>query len=100
MKRYKRTSYDLQSITHTTKHQVKRTRLRSGGELRCYGMVGSSVCTSGTRRDYLVAYILGILYLYLFYMIRKTTTSPKINKYNKHRHPFELSYHPSLFSLI
>ena len=46
----KQTNNDLQNITHKTKNRVTRTPLKTGGELRCSGMVSSSCCTSGTRR--------------------------------------------------
>ena len=36
--------------THKTKDRVTRTPLKTGGELRCSGRVGSSCSTSGTRR--------------------------------------------------
>jgi hypothetical protein len=36
--------------THETKDRVTRTPLRTGGELRCSGMVISSCSTSDTRR--------------------------------------------------
>ena len=36
--------------THKTKDRVTRTPLRTGGELRCSGMVTSSCSTSDTRR--------------------------------------------------
>jgi hypothetical protein len=40
--------------THKTKDRVTRTPLKTGSELRCSGMVGSSWSTSGTRRVNLV----------------------------------------------
>ena len=40
--------------TYTTKDRVTRTPLKTGGELRCSGMVSSSCSTSGTRRVNLV----------------------------------------------
>ena len=40
--------------TYKTKDQVTRTPLKTGGELRCFGRVGSSCSTSGTRRVNLV----------------------------------------------
>ena len=49
-KKDKRTTHDLQNNTHKTKDQVTRIPLKTGGELRCTGMVGSSCSTSGTRR--------------------------------------------------
>jgi hypothetical protein len=49
-KKTKRTTHDLQNNTHKTKDQVTRTPLKTGGELRCTGMVSSSCSTSGTRR--------------------------------------------------
>jgi hypothetical protein len=44
------------SIKHTykTKDRVTRTPVKTGGELRCSGRVGSSCSTSGTRRVNLV----------------------------------------------
>ena len=44
------------SIKHTfiTKDRVTRTPLKTEGELRCSGRVGSSCSTSGTRRVNLV----------------------------------------------
>jgi hypothetical protein len=49
---YKRPNNDLQNIhIHKTKDRVTRTPLKPGGELRCFGRVGSSCSTgSGTRR--------------------------------------------------
>ena len=49
-KKDKRTTHDLQNNTHKTKDQITRTPLKTGGELRCTGMVSSSCSTSGTRR--------------------------------------------------
>jgi hypothetical protein len=40
--------------TYKTKNQVTRTPVKTGGELRCPGRVGSSCSTSGTRRANLV----------------------------------------------
>ena len=40
--------------THKTKDRVTRTPLKTGGEHRCSGRVGSSYCTSDTRRVNLV----------------------------------------------
>ena len=40
--------------TYKTKDRVTRTPLKTGGELRCSGRVGSSCYTSGTRRVNLV----------------------------------------------
>ena len=40
--------------TYKTKDRVTRTQLKSGGELRCSGRVGSSCSTNGTRRVNLV----------------------------------------------
>jgi hypothetical protein len=44
------------SIKHTykTKDRVTRTPVKTGGELRCSGRVGSSCSTSGTRHVNLV----------------------------------------------
>ena len=42
--------------THKTKDRVTRTPLKTGGELRCYGNVRSSISTSGIRRVNLVTY--------------------------------------------
>jgi len=36
--------------THKTKDRLTRTPLKTWGELRCSGRVGSSCSTSGTRR--------------------------------------------------
>jgi len=46
-KKYKRTNNDLQNI------HIK-LKLKTGGELRCSGRVGSSCSTNGTRRVNLV----------------------------------------------
>ena len=40
--------------TYKTKDRVTRTPLKTGGELRCYGMVSSSCSTSDTRHVNLV----------------------------------------------
>jgi hypothetical protein len=40
--------------TYKTKDRVTRTPLKTGGELRCPGRVGSSCSASGTRRVNLV----------------------------------------------
>ena len=40
--------------THKAKDRVTRTLLKTGGELRCSGMIGCSYSTSGTRRVNLV----------------------------------------------
>ena len=49
-KKDKMANNDLQNSTHKTKDRVTRTPLKTGGELRCSGRVGSSSLTSGTRR--------------------------------------------------
>ena len=40
--------------TYKTKNRVTRTPVKTGGELRCPGRVGSSCTTSGTHRVNLV----------------------------------------------
>jgi hypothetical protein len=45
----KRTNYDLQNTTQKTKYWPIQTPLKTRGELKCSGMVGSSSSTSGTR---------------------------------------------------
>ena len=40
--------------TYKTKDRVTRTPLKTGGELRCWGRIGSSCSTSDTRRVNLV----------------------------------------------
>ena len=47
-KKFNRTNNDLQNITQKTDDWVTKTPLKTGGELRCSGRVGSSCCTSGT----------------------------------------------------
>jgi len=42
------------TLNTKTKDRAKRTPLKTGGELRCSGRVGSSCSTSGTRRVNLV----------------------------------------------
>jgi hypothetical protein len=54
MAKRKRTNNDLQNITHKTKDQVRRTPLKTRGEVRWSGRVGSSCSTSGTHRVNLV----------------------------------------------
>jgi len=49
--------------THKTKDRVTRTPLKTGGELRCSGRVGSSCSTSGTCRVTLVT----LWHMLLFY---------------------------------
>ena len=49
-KKDKRTTDDLHNISHKTKDRVTRTPLKTGGELKCTGMVSSSCSTSDTRR--------------------------------------------------
>jgi len=46
----KRTNNDLPNITPKTKDRVRRTPVKTGGELRCSGRVCSSCSTSGTFR--------------------------------------------------
>jgi hypothetical protein len=41
---------DQQSTTQKTKDRVTRTPIKTGGELRCSGRVGSSCSTSYNRR--------------------------------------------------
>ena len=53
-KKDKRTNRDLQNITYKTKDRVTRTSLKTGDELECSGMVGSSCSTSDTCRVNLV----------------------------------------------
>ena len=50
----KRKSTTGQTTIYKTKDRVIRTSLKTGGELRCSGRVGSSCSTSGTRRVNLV----------------------------------------------
>jgi hypothetical protein len=40
-KKYKKTNNEQQNIHIKTKDRVTRTRLKTGGELRCSGRVGS-----------------------------------------------------------
>ena len=49
-KNKRRTNNDQQSTTQKTKDRVTRTPLKTGGELRCSGRVGSSCSTSYNRR--------------------------------------------------
>jgi hypothetical protein len=53
-KKYKRTNNDLEKHTHKTKDRVTRTPLKTGGEPRWSGRVGSSCSTNGTHRVNLV----------------------------------------------
>ena len=48
-KKDKRTNNDLQNITYKTKDRVTWTPLKTGGELMCFGRVGSSCSTRDTR---------------------------------------------------
>ena len=50
----KRTSNDLQNITHEIKDRVTRIPLKIGGELRCSGRASGSCSTCGTRRVTLI----------------------------------------------
>ena len=50
----KRTNNDLQNTTQKTSIRATRTPLKTGGELRCSGRVGSSCSTSDSRRVTLV----------------------------------------------
>ena len=50
---YKKTNNDQQN-TYKIKDRVTRTPLKTGGELKCSGRVGSSCSTSETRRVNLV----------------------------------------------
>ena len=52
----KRTNNNLQNITQKTKDKVTRTPLKTWGELRCSGRVGSSCSINGTHRVTLVTY--------------------------------------------
>ncbi len=54
MAKRKRTNYDLQTITQKNKDRATHTPLKTGGELRCPGMVSSSCSTIGTCRVTLV----------------------------------------------
>ena len=51
-KKYKRTNNDKKH-TYKTNDRVTRTRLKTGGELRCSGRVGSSCFTSDTNQIFL-----------------------------------------------
>jgi hypothetical protein len=53
-KRSKRTNNDLRSTAQKTKDRTTRTPLKSGGELRHFGIISSSCSTSDTRRVILV----------------------------------------------
>ena len=46
-----RDKYRSTKHTYKTKDRVKRTPLKSGGELMCSGRVRSSCSSGGTRRD-------------------------------------------------
>ena len=50
----KRKNNDLQNITYKAKDRITQTPLKTGGELRCSGSLGSSCSTSGTHRVTLV----------------------------------------------
>jgi hypothetical protein len=50
----KRKNNYLQNITYKTKGRITQTPLKTGGEFRCSGRVGSSCSTSGTHRVTLV----------------------------------------------
>ena len=56
MAKRKSTKDKQRSTKHTDKTKVRVTRapLKTGGELMCCGRVGSSCCTSDTRRVSLV----------------------------------------------
>jgi 4-diphosphocytidyl-2C-methyl-D-erythritol kinase len=47
-KKFNRTNNDLQNITQKTDDRVTKTPLKTSGELRSSGRVGSSCSTSGT----------------------------------------------------
>ena len=49
--------------THNAKDRVTRTALKTGGKLRCTGRVSSSCSTSGTRRLFAKAGMLGCITL-------------------------------------
>ena len=53
-KTYKRRKQRSTKHSYKTKDRVTRTPLKTGGEHRCSGRVGSSYCTSDTRRVNLV----------------------------------------------
>jgi hypothetical protein len=67
--------------TYKTKDRVTRTPLKTGGELRCSGRVGSSCSTSGTRRVNLVIlsivvcpFVLFLLAIVLSVLLRYTVS--------------------------
>ena len=45
----KRTNNDLENSTQKPKHRATRTSIKTGGELRYLGRVGSTCSTCGTR---------------------------------------------------
>ena len=47
--------------TYKTKDRVTRTPLKTGGELRCSGRVGSFCSTSGTRRSITIRFCLNVV---------------------------------------
>jgi len=53
-KNEKRKKDKHRSTKQKTKDRATRTPLKTGGELRCSGRVGSSYSTSGTRRSTLM----------------------------------------------
>ena len=67
----KSTKDKQRSTKHTHKDRVTRTPLKTGDELRCSGMVGSSCSTSGTRRVTLVTNAVGhICEMFIFIKCR------------------------------
>jgi hypothetical protein len=59
-KKFNRTNNDLQNITQKTDDWVTKTPLKTGGELRCSGRVGSS-CSSSVKT------IISLKLSFLFY---------------------------------
>ena len=57
MAKGKRTKQRSTKHIHKTLDRVTQTQLKTGGELKCSGMVGSSCSTSGTRRDNISVYL-------------------------------------------
>jgi hypothetical protein len=62
--------------THKTKDRVTRTPLKTGGKLRCSGMVSSSCSTSGTRHANLSHMYLSFppfsSFLFFLFLVSKT----------------------------
>jgi uncharacterized protein (DUF983 family) len=77
---------DLQNYTQKRKERVKLTPLKYRGELGCYGRLGNSCCTCGTRLviwhfHYLCNVFISLLFIFFISAVSLYTFRPYLSTY-------------------